>query len=187
MGHRRRTFIGIEGGAAFASISKIASIKIKEKDKGGKDSTKPGQLTEEEQMKRMTVEEKERKERLESVPGTILRIKLDTSHPLGFGYDTAIAVFKSDETVYELSEEGYNAGIYTASPRMSGYISAESEKALRETPFVVHEQLGAGNLVLFADDPNFRLFWDGLNKLFFNSVLIMPSIRNVMMTSGGRE
>jgi hypothetical protein len=64
---------------------------------------------------------------------------------------------------------------------------SENEKLVRETPFVVHEQLGTGNLVLFADDPNFRLFWDGLNKLFFNSVLIMPSIRNVMMTSGGRE
>jgi hypothetical protein len=181
------TFIGIEGGAAFASISKLASLKIKEKEKDSKDSTKPGQLSEEDREKRMTVEEKERKERLESIPGTILRVKIDTSHPLGFGYDTAIAVFKSAETVYDLSEHGYNAGIYAKAPRMSGYISAENEKLVRETPFVVHEQLGTGNLVLFADDPNFRLFWDGLNKLFFNSVLIMPSIRNVMMTSGGRE
>jgi len=26
--------------------------------------------------------------------------------------------------------------------------------------------------VLFLDDPNFRLFWDGLTRLFFNAVFL---------------
>lgn len=184
------TFIGIEGGAAFASASvgKIASVKIKRKEEEKKEEEEETdenkkQLTEEELEKRMTVEEKERKERLASIPGTMLRVKLDTSHPLGFGYDKTIVVLKTTKTMFELSEKGYNVGIYTKSPRLSGYISKENEKKLEETPFLVHEQLGSGNIILFADDPNFRLFWDGLNKVFLNSVLLMPSIRNVTLTA----
>ncbi|MBI4548501.1 MAG: hypothetical protein HY707_10995 [Ignavibacteriae bacterium] len=185
------TFIGIEGGAAFASASKgkIASVKIKEKKKdeedkeAKKDTAKAGRLTEEELEKRMTVEEKERKRRLESIPGTMLRVKLDNSHPLGFGYDTTIIVLKTTKTIFELTEKGYNVGIYTKSPRFSGYISKENEKKVEETPFLIHEQLGSGNIILFADDPNFRLFWDGLNKLFLNSILLMPSIKNVTLTA----
>lgn len=177
-------FIGVEGGAAFASASvgKIASIKFKEEKKdtaGGKD----GKLSEEELAKRMTVEERERKSRLASIPGTMVRVRLDVSHPLGFGYDTSIAVFKTSGTIFELSGKGYNVGMYAKSPRLSGYMSKENEKKLEDTPFLVHEQLGSGNIILFADDPNFRLFWESLNKVFLNSVLLMPSIRNVTMTA----
>ena len=61
----------------------------------------------------------------------------------------------------------------------------ENEKKLEETPFLIHEQVGGGNIILFADDPNFRLFWDGLNKLFLNSVLLIPSIRDVSLSAEG--
>lgn len=181
------TFIGIEGGAAFASGSKakIASVKIKEKKQEEKkgDEKKDEKLTEEELEKRMTVEERERKSRLGEIPGTMMRVKLDNSHPIGFGYDNTIAVLKTTSTMFELSEGGYNVAMYPKNPRLSGYISPENEKRLEETPFIVHEQLGSGNIVLFADDPNFRLFWDGLNKLFLNSVLLMPSIQNVSLAA----
>lgn len=184
------TFIGIEGGAVFAAAAKLSSVKIKEKKKdegqeAKKDTSgkKEAKLSEEELEKRMTVAEKERKQRLESIPGTLLRVKLDPSHPLGFGCDTAIAVLKTSGTMFELSSTGYNVGMYPKSPRISGYISPENEKRLEETPFLVHEKLGGGNVILFADDPNFRLLFQGLNKLFLNSVLLMPSIRDVRMTS----
>ncbi len=186
------TYIGIEGGAAFATatVGKIAGVKLKEEkksgEKAGKDSTakSPGeQLTQEQLEQRMTVEEKERKHRLEAIPGTMLRVRLDNTHPLGFGYDTSIVVLKTTQTMFELSERGYNVGIYAKKPRMSGYMSKENEQRIEGTAFLVNEQIGSGNVVLFADDPNFRLFWDGLNKLFLNSVLIMPSIRNVGMAA----
>lgn len=182
------TFIGIEGGAVFASTTqaKIAGVKIKEKKKDEKkdeEKKKDEKLSDEELEKRMTVEEKERKSRLEEIPGTMMRVKLDNTHPIGFGYDKSIEVLKATRTMFELSESGYNVGIYTKSPRLSGYISSENEKKLEETPYIIHEQLGSGNVILFADDPNFRLFWDGLNKLFLNSVLVMPSIRDVSLTA----
>jgi hypothetical protein len=185
------TFIGIEGGAAFASSSKIAGVKIKEKKKSDekkpdqKDAKKeePKKPTEEELEKRMTVEQRERKHRLDEIPGTMLRVNLDISHPLGFGYGGDITVFKTSPTMFELSEGGYNVGMYAKSPRLSGYISDENAKLIEETPFLVHEQRGSGNVILFTDDPNFRLYWNGLNTLFLNSILLMPGIRDVGMTA----
>lgn len=183
------TFIGIEGGAAFASISKLATVKIKDKKKKDddkkKDEKKDDKPSDEDLEKRMTVEEKEHKARLDQVPGTIVRVRLDASHPLGFGYDTTLNVFKTSSTMFELSGNGYNVGIYPPGSRLSGYMSKENEKLLDGTAYLVHEQLGGGNIILFADDPNFRLFWDGLNKIFLNSVLLMPSIRNVTLTAEG--
>lgn len=189
------TFIGIEGGAAFASASvgKIASVKLKEKKKSEdkkdqktedkKDIKKDDKLTQEDMEKMMTIEERVKKDRLNYIPGTMLRVKLDNSHPLGFGYDSIITVLKTSRTIYELSPNGYNVGIYTRSPRLSGYISRENEKMLEQTPAIVHEQLGSGNIILFADDPNFRGFWESLNRLFLNSVLILPNVRDVRMVA----
>jgi hypothetical protein len=40
------------------------------------------------------------------------------------------------------------------------------------SPYVVRDRRGAGSVVLFLDDPNFRLFWDGLRRLFINAVFL---------------
>ncbi len=180
------TLVGIEGGAAFttqdrAGISgvKLKSRKKKDEEKKKSDDGKKPEVDPEELQKLMTVEQRERKRRMEDVPGTIVGVRLDNSHPLGFGYDTLISVFRTTGTAFELSGSGYNVGVYTKSPRISGHMTPENEAFIEGTPFLVHETLGAGNVILFADDPNFRLFWDSLNKVFLNSVLLMPSIRSV--------
>ncbi len=197
------TFVGIEGGAVYATTDRsgISGISLKkkkdrkadDKNEGKKPDGAPGDglsdgPDEEDLEKLLTVEEREKKRRREDVPGTIVSVKIDNSHPLGFGYDTTIAVFRSSNALLELSSSGYNVGVYRRSPRISGMMSAENERKLAGTPFLVHETAGAGNIVLFADDPNFRLFWDSLNRAFLSSVLLMPSIRSVeMAASSGHD
>ncbi len=189
------TFVGIEGGAVYATENRsgLTGVKLKTKKKKDEGKKEKGagdgdeKPDEEELEKLLTVEQREQKRRREEVPGTIVSVKLDNSHPLGFGYDTTIAVFRSSNTVLELSASGYNVGIYRKSPRLSGLMSPENEEKLAGTPFLVHEKIGSGNVVLFADDPNFRLFWDSLNRVFLNSVLLMPSIRSVEMAASGKH
>jgi hypothetical protein len=196
------TFVGIEGGAAFATKDRtgLTGVKLKQRhkkddDKDAKkkeDAGKPGKADapdEEELAKLRTVEERAKQRRREEIPGTIVSVKLDNTHPLGFGYDTTICVFRTSDAVFELSESGYNVGVYRKSPRVSGQMSPENEKFIEGTPFLIHEPLGSGNVILFADDPNFRLFWDGLNRVFLSSVLVMPGIRSVGMAAsdGDRE
>jgi hypothetical protein len=56
--------------------------------------------------------------------------------------------------------------------RVSGFVFPESLTHVAGTPYVVRERRGQGSIVLFLDDPNFRLFWDGLTRLFFNAVFL---------------
>jgi hypothetical protein len=191
------TYIGVQGSAVFASASQrqLSATKLKsrkkpeDEKKDAKDASgrKVRSAEEEEELRRMmTVEERVRKRRLDDVPGTILRVRIDTTHPLGFGYDTLLTVFKSSSRAFELSS-GFNVGIYPDSPRMSGYMSAENEEFVGRTPYLIHERSGEGNVILFAEDPNFRLFWDALNRIFLNAVLIMPAVESVEMSAGGRH
>ncbi len=52
-----------------------------------------------------------------------------------------------------------------------------TEKYLRETAYTVDEPRGSGRAILFAADPNFRLLWPSLNRLFLNALLFGPSVR----------
>jgi hypothetical protein len=38
------------------------------------------------------------------------------------------------------------------------------------------EPVGRGAVVLFAQEPDFRLFWRGTAPLFLNAVLYVPSV-----------
>ena len=42
--------------------------------------------------------------------------------------------------------------------------------ALAGTPSLIAERSGDGSVILFADNPNFRGYWYGTNKLFMNAV-----------------
>jgi hypothetical protein len=152
------------------------------KEKKKEDADKPDEET---VAKLRTVEEREKQRRREEIPGTIVSVRLDNTHPLGFGHDTAAYAFKTTDAVFELSASGYNVGVYRQSPRVSGQMSPENERFIEGTPFLVHEPLGSGNVVLFADDPNFRLFWDSMNRVFLSSVLVMPGVRSVEMAASG--
>jgi hypothetical protein len=48
--------------------------------------------------------------------------------------------------------------------------------AFGQDPYLIAEKLGRGHVVLFADDPNFRLLWPRLTRLFANAVFLAPSI-----------
>jgi hypothetical protein len=55
-------------------------------------------------------------------------------------------------------------------PLVSGYTSEENEHALADTPALIAERYGKGSVILFADNPNFRGYWYGTNKLFLNAL-----------------
>ncbi|MEJ2257256.1 MAG: hypothetical protein P8X98_09650 [Woeseiaceae bacterium] len=42
--------------------------------------------------------------------------------------------------------------------------------ALAGTPSLIAERSGEGSIILFADNPNFRGYWYGTNKLFLNAL-----------------
>ena len=59
---------------------------------------------------------------------------------------------------------------YAADPVLSGYVSEENVAALAGTAALIAERVGDGSVILFADNPNFRGYWYGTNKLFLNAL-----------------
>jgi len=53
---------------------------------------------------------------------------------------------------------------------MSGYLSEEKLAQLPGNPSVLARGYGRGNVVLFMERLNFRAYWLGSQRLFFNAL-----------------
>ncbi len=113
------------------------------------------------------------------IGGSIYRTDLDTSHPLGFGYnDRELLVYRNSNIFMNPAENPYSTvAVYTDNPLVSGYISKENLDKLPGTASVLIHKLGAGRVISFVDNPNFRGTWWGTNKLFFNALFFGPLIQ----------
>jgi hypothetical protein len=115
-----------------------------------------------------------------SVPGAIMRASLDLTHPFSFGFESQeIGVLVSGDDFYYPSKEGSNPVAFVGgSLRVAGFVWPENtERLLRGTAWMIDEPLGSGRVVLFADDPNYRLLWPSLSRLLLNAILIGPTVR----------
>ncbi len=116
------------------------------------------------------------------LPGTIARAFADSLSPLSAGLTAAeIPVFVNSDAVFTVPKD-LRAGeaIVRFAPetrvRLSGYFWPEMTGKIALTPYLWTERAGAGRVILFAHDPNFRDLFRGLLPLFANAVLLGPSM-----------
>jgi hypothetical protein len=60
-------------------------------------------------------------------------------------------------------------------PLVSGIAWQESLDRVKGSVYLANEKYGRGQVITFADDPHFRLFWRGTLPMFLNAVLYGPS------------
>ena len=110
--------------------------------------------------------------------GAIFNANIDTSHPLGYGMDNSqISLFRNHNFVMKKTNSPYSQPLrYTDQPLQSGYISKENLARLEGSPAVTISRHGQGKVIAFTDNPNFRAFWYGTNKLFLNSLFFASVI-----------
>lgn len=115
----------------------------------------------------------------QAIGGSIFEAKLDRTHPIGFGYShDNISVFRRGTLFMEKGKNPYvNPLIYTENPLQAGYISDDNLNLLKETAVINVSHFGSGRVISFADNPNFRAFWYGTNRLFLNSVFFAQIIQ----------
>ena len=106
------------------------------------------------------------------IGGAIFEGTVDLTHPISYGLErSSIPVFRNSTLFMEYSKSRYASPVvYADSPLMSGYISEENLNKLKGTAIVNVSSFGSGKIISFADNPNFRAFWYGTNKLFLNSL-----------------
>ncbi|HEX9724158.1 MAG TPA: M14 family zinc carboxypeptidase [Vicinamibacteria bacterium] len=123
-------------------------------------------------------EEREEQRPTASIPGAILRSLPDEHHYLTFGYDGPTPVLVHSNLAFEPNASLAAPFSLAESARdllLAGFAYPDSLERLADTPYVVEERLGSGRIVLFLDDPNFRVYWHGLARVFLNSILLSPS------------
>ena len=116
------------------------------------------------------------------VPGAILRTEVDLETWLAAGYSAELPVLVDSDRVY-LAPDGppdRNKRVvasYSSAEtlRLSGHIWPESLERLPTAVFAYEERIGLGRVILLAEDPNYRAYWRGANRLFLNAVVLSPS------------
>ncbi len=118
------------------------------------------------------------RERPASQPGALLRVTIDTDHWLSAGQDDETQVMIEGNRVFApiKLDDGRNVGVYAKKDRLiaSGLIWPENQDLLVQKAFLMHQPLGQGHVIAFAEDPNYRAYAEGTMLLFMNAVLLGP-------------
>lgn len=174
------TLITIAGGSKWVIDKKLVKEQLtkkpkpKEKDKTPKPVERKPYVDAGENMGR------------ERLGGSIYKVDLDLSHPLGFGYrSSTLPVYKNNNVFIAPSKSQYSTvAKYTSNPHIDGYISNDNLNIyLKPSASLIVSPIGRGRAVMFADNPNFRGAWYGTNKLFLNAIFLgnrisVPTERN---------
>lgn len=112
------------------------------------------------------------------ITGSIFEAHIDISHPIGYGFRRqTIPLFRNHSLVALPDKRPYACPVrYTSDPLLSGYVPEEKYDDLRNTPAVLIYSHGSGRIIAFIDNPNFRGFWYGTNKLFLNAIFFGPLV-----------
>jgi hypothetical protein len=127
-----------------------------------------------------TREERESDRWAQAVPGTILRVAMDLRHPLAAG----ASADGLEGEMFVLSRgrafepaEGFESVVFFPEglEKISGVISEESLERLDRSTWLAQVGVGRGSLILFVEDPLFRMFWYSGFQLYANALLLGPA------------
>lgn len=157
--------IAWKNGGKSLSDKEITSVSYKKRDGGNDESYKPYDQLNENRGAQVT-------------GGSIFEARVDLTHPLAYGLESdRIPLFRNHNLVMEKSKNSYaNPIVYTSSPLLSGYVSEENLERFKDSPAVTVSAMGRGRVITLADNPNFRAFWYGTNKIFMNALFFGKSI-----------
>jgi len=104
--------------------------------------------------------------------GSIFEAKADLTHPLAYGLTRpSIPLFRNHNLILKKSSNPYaHPLVYADNALLSGYVHPTNLDRINGSPAAQITSLGAGRVIILADNPNFRAFWYGTNKLFFNAL-----------------
>ncbi len=120
--------------------------------------------------------------------GSIFQVDLDITHPIGFGFNNRkISVYRNGRTYLQPSKNPYaTVAQYTSKPLVGGYLHKSQLNKIANSAAIVVSTTGTGRVIMFTDNPNFRAYWYGTNKLFLNA-LFFGSLISVPTAEGDED
>jgi hypothetical protein len=113
------------------------------------------------------------------IPGAAFRTSMNDRSFLTFGVPRAPAVLIEGSGAFvPLPHKIDNIlTVDDKDPLISGVAWQENLERIKGSVYVADEKYGRGQVITFADDPHFRLFWRGTLPMFLNAVVYGPSFR----------
>ncbi|MDZ7262381.1 MAG: M14 family metallopeptidase, partial [candidate division KSB1 bacterium] len=114
--------------------------------------------------------------------GTILAAILDEEHWLTYGVGSRVPVTLFTSYAY-LSRHPVQTPARLADKaqlRLSGLLWPEARDRWANTAYATREQLGKGQVILFAGQPDFRAYFHGSERLLLNALLLGPGFGTSM-------
>jgi hypothetical protein len=108
-----------------------------------------------------------------SIQGSIFDTDIDLTHPLAYGLGSnRLPVFRGHTMFVEPSKNPYSTPlIYRHTDTLlSGYASAENLSVIAGSAAVLVQSEGAGRVIVIADNPVFRGYWRGTQRLLENGI-----------------
>lgn len=152
------TLIGWKGALRFLNKLKIAHLDFEKSVKI--DSVK------------FNYAERSKARGAQFIGGAIFNLEMDLTHPLAYGYESnTLPVFKNSNVILKNSKgNAVHPFHYTSKPLLSGYVSDENLSKIGNSPAITISSYGQGKVIGFVDNPNFRAFWYGTNRLMMNAI-----------------
>ncbi|AXG70243.1 zinc carboxypeptidase [Kordia sp. SMS9] len=106
------------------------------------------------------------------ITGAIFKTKVDTTHPLAFGYDDSYFTLKLGSAAYDYIKDGYTVSYLEENTPVSGFAGYKAKKNIKNTLVFGEKRIGKGSMIYMVDNPMFRAFWEN-GKLFFANAIFM--------------
>lgn len=107
------------------------------------------------------------------LPGAIVKLHIDHTHPLGFGLGDTYFTMKTNRRAYEYLEDGWNVGYLKEKVESAGFIGHKIKTDLAESVCIGAINRGRGQIVMLTDNPVYRGFWKQGGFLLSNAVFML--------------
>lgn len=119
------------------------------------------------------------RERPDAQPGALLYATVDTDHWLSAGHDAEMQVVIEGARVFAPLKlnAGRNVVYYGTKEHLvaAGLVWPEGQDLLVRKAYLMHQPMGQGHVIAFAEDANYRAYAEATMLLFMNAVLLGPA------------
>ncbi len=163
------TVVSLENAGEWLARKNLATLRFRPAAEARMDSG----------VARRPFESRRDAEAAQQINGAIVEASFDSTHPICYGIEgDRLHLCRVNTLALEPSRDPYATPVvYTGSLLVSGYMAKEHQKALGNSAAVVVSGLGSGRVVQITDNPSFRGFWLGSEKILLNAVFFGQIIR----------
>ncbi|MBB4080896.1 hypothetical protein GGR28_003535 [Lewinella aquimaris] len=104
------------------------------------------------------------------IPGAIIDVEMDNTHPLSFGIGERYSSLKVSDDAYAYLENGWNVGRIRTGAQVQGFVGNEAYSKIQETLNFGVEPMQRGEVIYLVDNPLYRAFWENGKFLFANAL-----------------